>query len=183
MLDNIEQQIIKDFPITLKKIYLNNGSIAPLSVSSIKSITDFLIKYSEQGPDSEDISKYMEKMIEETRLRIKQLINCNAIEVSFTQSTTQGLNFVANSIDWKKGDIIILRGGRHEHYANYFPWLYIAKRKKLKIKVLKIDQNGFFDIDELEELAKLKESKLLVLSHVLYNNGSIMPVEEAGKIN
>lgn len=182
MLDDIEQGIIKDFPITSKKIYLNNGSIAPLSLPSIKSIADFLIKYSEQGPDSEDISKYMENMIEETRLRIKHLINCNAIEVSFTQSTTQGLNFVANSIDWKKGDIIILRGGRHEHYANYFPWLHIAKRKNLKIKVLKIDQNGFFDIGELETLAKLKESKLLVLSHVLYNNGSIMPVEEAGKI-
>lgn len=182
MLNDIEQEIIKDFPITSKKIYLNNGSIAPLSLPSIKSIADFLIKYSEQGPDSEDISKYMEKMIEETRLRIKHLINCNAIEVSFTQSTTQGLNFVANSIDWKKGDIIILRGGRHEHYANYFPWLHIAKRKNLKIKVLKIDQNGFFDIGELETLAKLKESKLLVLSHVLYNNGSIMPVEEAGKI-
>ena len=182
MLNDIEQEIIKNFPITSKKIYLNNGSIAPLSLPSIKSIADFLIKYSEQGPDSEDISKYMEKMIEETRLRIKHLINCNAIEVSFTQSTTQGLNFVANSIDWKKGDIIILRGGRHEHYANYFPWLHIAKRKKLKIKVLKIDQNGFFDIGELETLAKLKGSKLLVLSHVLYNNGSIMPVEEAGKI-
>ena len=91
MLDDIEQEIIKDFPITSKKIYLNNGSIAPLSLPSIKSIADFLIKYSEQGPDSEDISKYMEKMIEETRLRIKHLINCNAIEVSFTQSTTQGL--------------------------------------------------------------------------------------------
>jgi cysteine desulfurase/selenocysteine lyase len=182
LLNDFEQEIIKDFPITSKKIYLNNGSIAPLSLPSIKSIADFLIKYSEQGPDSEDITKYMEKMIEETRLRIKHLINCNAIEVSFTQSTTQGLNFVANSIDWKKGDIIILRGGRHEHYANYFPWLHIAKRKKLKIKVLKIDQNGFFDISELETLAKLKGSKLLVLSHVLYNNGSIMPVEEAGKI-
>jgi cysteine desulfurase / selenocysteine lyase len=182
LLDDIEQEIIKDFPITSKKIYLNNGSIAPLSLPSIKSIADFLIKYSEQGPDSEDLSKYMEKMIEETRKRIKHLINCNTIEVSFTQSTTQGLNFVANSIDWKKGDIIILRGGRHEHYANYFPWLHIAKRKKLKIKVLKIDQNGFFDIGELETLVKLKESKLLVLSHVLYNNGSIMPVEEAGKI-
>ena len=182
MLDDIEQEIIKDFPITSKKIYLNNGSIAPLSLPSIKSIADFLIKYSEQGPDSEDISKYMEDMIEETRLRIKHLIKCNAIKVSFTKSTTQGLNFVANSIDWKKGDIIILRGGRHEHYANYFPWLHIAKRKNLKIKVLKIDQNGFFDIGELEALAKLKESKLLVLSHVLYNNGSIMPVEEAGKI-
>lgn len=182
MLDDIRQQIIKDFPITMRKIYLNNGSIAPLSLSSIKSITDFLVKYSEQGPDSDDLSKYMEKLIEETRLRIKHLINCNAIEVSFTQSTTQGLNLVANGIDWKKGDIIILRGGRHEHYANYFPWLYIAKRKKLKIKILKIDPNGFFGIDELEKLAKLKKSKLVILSHVLYNNGSIMPVEEVGKI-
>lgn len=182
MLDDIKQQIINDFPITMSKIYLNNGSIAPLSLSSIKAITDFLIKYSEQGPDSYDLSQYMEKLIEETRLRIKHLINCNAIEVSFTQSTTQGLNLVANGIDWKKGDIIILRGGRHEHYANYFPWLYVATRKKLKIKELKIDPNGFFDIDELEKLAKLKKSKLVILSHVLYNNGSIMPVEEVGKI-
>jgi cysteine desulfurase / selenocysteine lyase len=72
----------------------------------------------------------MEKIIEETRFRVKHLINCDSTEVRFTQNTTQGLNFVVNSIDWKKGDILILRGGRHEHYANYLLWLYTAKRKK-----------------------------------------------------
>ena len=49
----------------------------------------------------------------------------------------------------EKGDRIIHRGN-HEHYANYVPWLYIDKRKKLNIKILKIDQNRFFDINELE---------------------------------
>jgi cysteine desulfurase / selenocysteine lyase len=71
----------------------------------------------------------MEKIIKETRFRVKHLINCDSTEVSFTQNTTQGLNSVVNSIDWKKVDIIILREGRHEHYANYLLWLIQSKKK------------------------------------------------------
>jgi hypothetical protein len=31
-----------------------------------------------------------------------------------------------------------------------------SQKKKVKIKISKIDQNGLFDINELEALAKLK---------------------------
>jgi cysteine desulfurase/selenocysteine lyase len=45
---------------------------------------------------------------------------------------------------------------------------------------LAIDRDGFFDLGELEKLAK--KGRLLALSHALYNTGAIMPLEEAGKI-
>jgi cysteine desulfurase/selenocysteine lyase len=179
--NNIEV-IRKDFPVTKKKIYMNCGSFAPMPLSSIKSVTDFLVRCSEEGPDSTSVQEYITSLMKELRIILSQLINCEPEEIIFTQSTTEGLNYVASGIDWKKSDIIIARGGLHEHYANYFPWLNISKKYGVKLEEIKIDNKGFFDLDRIDKIAKNKNTKLITLSHVLYNNGAIMPVEEVGEI-
>jgi cysteine desulfurase / selenocysteine lyase len=174
--------IPKDFPVTKKKIYMNCGSFAPMPLYTIKSITDFLVRCSEEGPDSTSAQEYITSLMKELRILVSQLINCEPEEIIFTQSTTEGINYVASGLDWKKSDIIIARGGLHEHYANYFPWLNISKKYGVKLEETKIDNNGFFDLDKIDKIAKNKNTKLITLSHVLYNNGAIMPVEEVGKI-
>ena len=174
--------IPKDFPVTKKKIYMNCGSFAPMPLYTIKSITDFLIRCSEEGPDSTAAQEYITSLMKELRILVSRLINCESEEIIFTQSTTEGINYVASGLDWKKSDIIIARGGLHEHYANYFPWLNISKKYGVKLEETKIDNNGFFDLDKIDKIAKNKNTKLITLSHVLYNNGAIMPVEEVGKI-
>ena len=174
--------IRKDFPVTKKKIYMNCGSFAPMPLYTIKSITDFLVRCSEEGPDSTSAQEYITSLMKELRILTSQLINCEPEEIIFTQSTTEGLNYVASGLDWKKSDIIITRDGLHEHYANYFPWLNISKEHGVKLEEIKIDSNGFFDLDKIDKIAKNKNTKLITLSHVLYNNGAIMPVEEVGKI-
>ena len=178
----IEEKIIEEFPIIKVKNYMNNGSIGPVSSTAIKSINKFLIKYSEEGPDSDNIVRYIKKIMRNTRMKISGLINCDPDEVIFTQSTTHGINCIVNWITWKHNDRIILRGGKQEHYANYFPWINIAKEKKLEIKNLRIGKNGYFDLKELEKIGKEKNTRLITLSHALYNNGSIMPVNEVGDI-
>jgi cysteine desulfurase/selenocysteine lyase len=180
---SIELDLIRrDFPLMRKKVYMNNGAIAPTPISTIKSITDFLLKCSEDGPDSKMIYDYIISLMKELRIRITHMINCDPNEIVFTQSTTEGLNYVCNGLDWKRTDSIIVRGGPHEHYANYLPWLQLSKRKGVKINELEIDENGYFDFTNLEKLAKKKNTKLITLSHALYNSGAIMPVEETGKI-
>jgi cysteine desulfurase / selenocysteine lyase len=174
--------IPKDFPVTKKKIYMNCGSFAPMPLHTIKSITDFLVRCSEEGPDSTSAQEYISSLMKELRILVSQLINCEPEEIIFTQSTTEGINYVASGLDWKKSDIIIARGGLHEHYANYFPWLNISKKYGVKLEETKIDNNGFFDLDKIDKIAKNKNTKLITLSHVLYNNGAVMPVEEVGKI-
>jgi cysteine desulfurase/selenocysteine lyase len=89
---------------------------------------------------------------------------------------------VASGIEWKKSDVIIARGGLHEHYANYFPWLNLSKKYGVKLEEIKINNHGFFDLDKIDKIAKKKNTKLITLSHVLYNNGAIMPVQEVGEI-
>ena len=43
--------------------------------------------------------------MDELRRRIAALINSEPEEVIFTQSTTEGLNYVRNGIDWKRGGL------------------------------------------------------------------------------
>ena len=126
------------------------------------------------------------------------MINCEPEDVIFTQSTTEGLNYVSSGINWsrKTNDSIIVRGGTHEHYANYLPWLQVSKRKGIKLHELKIDENGYFELEETRGSSQKKTNNgnhnnnksngssttLITLSHALYNNGSIMPVADVGKI-
>ncbi len=174
--------IRKDFPVTKKKIYMNCGSFAPMPLSTIKSITDFLVRCSEEGPDSTTVQEYITSLMKELRVNLSRLINSEPEEIIFTQSTTEGINYVASGIEWEKSDAIIVRGGLHEHYANYFPWLNISKKFGVKLEEIKINDKGFFDLDKIDKIAKNKNARLITLSHVLYNNGAIMPVEEVGKI-
>jgi cysteine desulfurase / selenocysteine lyase len=151
--EEILDLVYGDFPLTKKKIYMNNGSIAPTPLSTIKAITDTFLKYSIEGPDSKVVNEFVTSLTTELRSRIAVLINCEPEEIIFTQSTTEGLNYVRNGIEWKKGDSIIVRGGRHEHYANYLPWLQLSREKGVNLIDLPINDSGYFDIAELEDFA------------------------------
>jgi cysteine desulfurase/selenocysteine lyase len=170
-----------DYPITKKTIYMNNGAIAPTPLSTIKAMTDFMLTCAQGGPDSPSTFDYIKSLLDELRTRVAHLINCEHDEVVLVQSTTEGLNIVANGLDWKTGDKIVVRGGRHEHYANYLPWVALSQKKGVQLRELAMtDEDGYFDLGQLEKL--VKGSRLITLSHVLYNTGVILPVEEVGRI-
>jgi cysteine desulfurase/selenocysteine lyase len=176
-----DDQLRHDFPITKKTIYMNNGAIAPTPLSTIKAMTDFMLTCAEVGPDAPATFDYITSLLDELRTRIAHLINCEHDEVVLVQSTTEGLNIVANGLDWKAGDAIVVRGGRHEHYANYLPWVSLSQKKGVQLRELAMtNEDGYFDLGELEKL--IKGSRLITMSHVLYNTGAIMPVEEVGRI-
>jgi cysteine desulfurase / selenocysteine lyase len=170
-----------DYPITKKTIYMNNGAVAPTPLSTIKAMTDFMLTCAQGGPDSPSTFDYIKSLLDELRTRVAHLINCEHDEVVLVQSTTEGLNIVANGLDWKTSDKIVVRGGRHEHYANYLPWVALSQKKGVQLRELAMtDEDGYFDLGQLEKL--VKGSRLITLSHVLYNTGAIMPVEEVGRI-
>jgi cysteine desulfurase/selenocysteine lyase len=170
-----------DYPITKKTIYMNNGAVAPTPLSTIKAMTDFMLTCAQGGPDSPSTFDYIKSLLDELRTRVAHLINCEHDEVVLVQSTTEGLNIVANGLDWKIGDTIVVRGGRHEHYANYLPWVALSQKKGVQLRELAMtDEDGYFDLGQLEKL--VKGSRLITLSHVLYNTGVILPVEEVGRI-
>lgn len=171
----------EDFPIIKRVAYMNNASYTPIPFYTIKAMTDFLVECSVNGPDSPTVIDDIERRAQEARNEIAKLINCSPDEIVLTQSTTEGLNYVANGLQWKKGESVIIRDGNHEHPANYIPWVRL-KKNGVNVKKMKItDDSGFFNIKELEEAINQK-TKLVVFSHALFNTGAILPVEKIGRI-
>lgn len=172
------KDISEDFPNS-GKIYLNNASVSLMPSQSIEAMKDFLISYNSIGPDSINSEPFVTEKLQNTRKIIAKIINCQPEEVILTQSTTDGINIVANGLSFEQNSNLIIRGFSHEHHANFYPWLRL--QNKTKIRNLSIDKNGFFDFDELKTLLD-SNTKLVAISHALYNTGSILPVEKIGNM-
>jgi len=160
------------------KIYLNNASVSVMPKTSIESMRQFLVSYSEMGPDSPESEIFIEELWKKTRKEVSKLVKCQPDEIIITQSVTDGVNMVANGIKFGNDSNIIIRGGEHEHHANYFPWLKLKDR--IDVRNLPVDENGGFTDYDLEKRLD-KKTKLVALSHGLYNSGLILPVKEIGE--
>lgn len=175
---NSDDDIIDDFALQ-GKIYLNNASVSVMPLPSIKAMNDFLVEYNSMGPDSLLSEPFIEDLLTRTRKIISKIIKSQPDEIVFTQSTTDGINIVANGMSFSKNANIIIRGEEHEHHANYYPWLRLGKR--ITIKNIPIDKNGLFELDVLENNLD-DNTELVALSHALYNTGAILPVQKIGSI-
>ena len=172
------KDISDDFPNS-DKIYLNNASVSLMPSQSIEAMREFLISYNSMGPDSKDSEPFVIEKLQNTRKIIAKIISCQPDEIVLTQSTTDGINIVSNGLSFIDNSNIIIRGMAHEHHSNFYPWIKL--KEKVSIKNLPIDKNGFFKLNDLESYID-NNTKLVSLSHALYNTGAILPVEEIGKI-
>ena len=174
----VSKDISEDFPKS-DKIYLNNASVSLMPLQSIEAMKEFLISYNSIGPDSKDSESFISEKLKSIRKIISKIISCQPDEVVLTQSTTDGINIVANGLSFNDKSNIIIRGMGHEHHSNFYPWIKL--KEKTLIKNLTINENGFFNLDDLESFID-DNTKLVALSHALYNTGSILPVKKIGKI-
>ena len=170
------ESISKEFQTN--KIYLNNASVSIMPKTSIEAMRQFLVSYSDMGPDSPESEIFIREIWEKTRKAVSRLVKCKPDEIIITQSVTDGVNMVANGMKFTNDSNIIIRGGEHEHHANYFPWLKLGE--KIDVRSLPVDKNGGFTNMDLKKLLN-KKTKLVALSHGLYNSGLILPVKEIGE--
>jgi len=170
------ESISKEFQTD--KIYLNNASVSIMPKTSIEAMRQFLVSYSDMGPDSPESEIFIRELWEKTRKAISRLLKCQPNEIVITQSVTDGVNMVANGMKFDNDCNIIIRGGEHEHHANYFPWLKLGG--KIDVRSLPVDGNGGFTDFDLKKIVD-KKTRLVALSHGLYNSGLILPVKEIGE--
>ena len=161
-----------------EKIYLNNASVSIMPKTSIEAMRQFLISYSEMGPDSPESEIFIKELWGKTRKEVSKLVKCQSDEIIITQSVTDGINMVANGMKFDNDSNIIIRGGEHEHHANYFPWLKL--KEKIGVRSLPVNENGGFTDSDFKKMVN-KKTKLVALSHGLYNSGLILPVKEIGE--
>ncbi|MCK5033950.1 MAG: aminotransferase class V-fold PLP-dependent enzyme, partial [Calditrichia bacterium] len=106
------------FPVTKSDVYLNHAAIAPFSFNVIKAINEFLVMRSQNGVD---VFAFVVEKKKELKKNISTLINGNPENIAIIGNTSEGLNWLVNSLSWNAGDRILLTD--YEFPSNVYPFL------------------------------------------------------------
>ena len=178
--------IKEEFPILSKKV--NNKSLIYLDNASTtqkpKTVIETIQNYYESTNSNihrgvHHLSQKATEEYEKSRETIQHFIGAKSSkEIIFVRGATEAVNLVANSYVkplLSEGDNIII--SQMEHHANIVPWQIIAKEKKIKIRVVPINNDGELIIDEIDKLIDEK-TKFISLNHVSNSLGTINPIRK-----
>ena len=104
---------------------------------------------------------------EVAREKIQSFLNApSEKEIIFTRGATEAINLVAAT--WGRenigpGDEVII--SHMEHHSNIVPWQMLRDEKGIVLKIVPIDDDGNFLLDDYEKLLTDK-TKLVAVTHI-----------------
>lgn len=162
---------------TKQKIHFNNaGASLPPDVV-VEAVINYLTEEAANG-GYETEAKYKEQ-VENIYPLVAKLINADKDEIALVENASVAWGLAFNGIDFKQGDEIII--SEMEYVTNLIGFLNAKKNHGVEIKVIPNDQDGNFQLAELEKAISPK-TKLIAITHIASSTGGMMPIVEIGKI-
>ncbi|WGH27643.1 MAG: aminotransferase class V-fold PLP-dependent enzyme [Candidatus Shikimatogenerans bostrichidophilus] len=181
-------KIRKEFPIFKKKInnypfiYFDNASTTHKPKILIKKLKYYYFNLNSNIRNNTFLSFKNFYYIKKCRKEIKKFINAKEYkEIIFTKNTTESINLISKSLNFlfNKNDEIIIT--QLEHHSNIIPWQILSFKKKLKLKILKINKKFNISLKRLK-LILTKKTKLISLTHISNVFGTILPIKKIVEI-
>lgn len=95
--------------------------------------------------------------------------------IVFLRNSTEGINLVAQGLDWKPGERVLISD--REHNSNLIVWQRLARERGIHVDILPLPDDGSFDADRLEE-ALSRGVRLVSLFHTSNLDGRTLPIAE-----
>ncbi len=167
------EEIRKLFPhLNNGIIYFNHASTGPVCIPVINKINQVLKERSESKPD--EYSVFI-TVVHETMELLAGYMNTEKDRIAFTDNTTNGINILAQGLDWQKGDRIILND--IEFPANVYPYLNL-KKKGVEVHFVK-SEDGIVTAENIIDAAD-ERTKLISVSYVQFLSGYKIDLEKLG---
>ena len=160
-------------------IYLDSAATSQTPRTVVQAIDEMYYRHKanvHRGVHT--ISQEATDLVEQTREKVRDYINAGSIqEVIFTRGTTEGINLVASSFGdmLYNGDEVIIT--TMEHHSNIVPWQLIGRKKRIRLRVVPINDNGELDLAAYEDLFT-DATRFVSLAHVSNVLGTVNPVKQ-----
>ncbi len=152
--------------------YLNHAAISPLS----KPVTDSVVKYlNNRSSNSIDNFDFLTEQLFSTKEKLARLFGTVPERIAFVDNTSDGLNILANGLDWKTGDRILLN--TMEFPSNVYPFMNL-ERRGVEIDFIE-PYNNTIPLEKIMP-AVTPRTRLISISHVQYLNGFLTDLEALG---
>jgi len=115
---------------------------------------------------------------ETVRVLLAKLLGGLPQEYALITSTGVGLGMVAQGLNWRRGDNVVIP--EREHWNNTFPWLHL-EAKGVEVRFAKINPDQSIDPGAIEELVD-ERTRVVTIAAVRFNSGFRPDLRAIGKI-
>ena len=173
-----------NMPALQNKYYFNYGGQGPLPTQSLNAITSSWETIQQLGPFTNDVWPYITKEVLSTKNLISEICGINPKRISFTENVTSGCVLPLLGLPFSDGDHVLISDC--EHPGIVAACKELARKKNLTIGILPVlkinngnDKKGEINktVLNLIDQSLQRNTKLVVLSHLLWNTGQVMPIE------
>jgi selenocysteine lyase/cysteine desulfurase len=174
-MEQFASTIRNDIPFLETRMYLDNAHFAPPS-GRIRSAVQNTMEALTKDPGSYD---HLLKNVEERcHQAVSRLLGCRQSEVTLGSSTSDCLNCIVESVKFEKGDHVLTTD--LEFPSGVLALELARNRYGVEIDILR-SGDGNIPLEDFSE-AISKKTKLVLVSHVSYLNGTRLDIGEIGKI-
>ena len=153
----------EEFPILEKWLFFNHAGVAPICRRAAQALN----QYAQQSLSDAYVTGQWHRQIEQIRRVAASFIKARPEEIAFVKNTSEGLAFVANGLNWNRGDEII--STQAEYPANVYPWLDLQAR--MGVKFIQVPQReGRIDLADIVA-AFTPRTRMVTISHVEFSSG------------
>jgi len=165
----------QSYPALLNKTYLNYGGQGPLHQETWQAMIQSDRHIQEQGPFANRVFPWLSQQLEDLRHALANLLHTTADTIALTDSVTTGCNIVLWGINWQAGDHLLISNCEHPGVVAIAQQL----ERRLGIVVDRVDFWPWCEDDVAAIAARLHpRTRLVVLSHLLWNTGKLLPLQE-----
>jgi len=181
-----QNQFIAQFPILKQQInkyplvYFDNAATTQKPQMVIDRISNYYTNFNSNiHRGVHHLSQKATDTYEKARISVKDFIHATSSkEIIFTKGTTDSINLLAFSFGetfLKEGDEIIV--SELEHHSNIVPWQMLCERKKAKLRVIPVNDEGDLLLNEYSKLLN-ERTRLVAVGHVSNALGTLNPVKK-----
>lgn len=160
----MDVEAVRDqIPALTKCTYLNCGTFGPLPTPVCDEVVRLYRLIEAEGTFNPDAYDVVRKVYEDAREQMAQLVGASSSEIALTRNVSDGINIVATGFDWNSGDEVVISD--EEHPSGALPWMNLAQRRGVVVRVLRLTSDPKELLQRLEKLLGPR-TRLVFLSHV-----------------
>lgn len=172
-------QIRRQMPIMERFICMNWGHSGPSPRPILRSMQEILKRETQLGPFHPKVTERRDTVFSHTRDVIAQVIGARQEEIALTDNATTGINIIAQSLDWNRGDEVIISNA--EHPGGFIPWLILRDRCGICVHQIPVDGNDENFLKALNQKINRK-TRLVCISHVAWLSGYRYPLKNVSEL-
>lgn len=168
-----------EFPMLENWTHFNCGGMAPLSNAVGAELLRVPQSVINDGPGQLLAHDESFLRIETARSTLARMINSAPDEVALTTQFSSSVNIVTEGTDWATGDEVIVTD--QEHPALLIPLMNAVRRHGLKVHRIPWSNDPEEMLTSYRGMLN-KRTKLVAVSHVTTDSGSILPAKEMTRL-